>query len=120
MAMTKRAENSEVCFTAPIAGPRDYVVKGLSGWPETFRRKIVDTQLDKFLRAVAPTIEVDELIDVFIARRELTEDPEPTTWHTIVGFLARTINLHPHDIPPECTISLWGRIVLAQRARKES
>lgn len=117
MAMTKRAENSEICFTAPIVGPKDYVLKGLSGWPETFRRKLVDTQFETFLKRVAPTIGADELVDVFVARRELLEDPEPTTWHTVLGFLARTLNMHPHEIPPECAISFWGRIVIEQLAR---
>lgn len=117
MAMTKRAENSEVAFTVPIIGPKDYVVKGPSGWPEAFRRQKVDAQLDAFVASVASGIDVADIVEIFVVRRELAEKPEPMNWHSVLGFLARQLNMHPHDIPAECVISFWGRIVIEQLAR---
>lgn len=117
MVMTKRAENQDVSFTCPMVGPKDYVVKGPSGWPETFRRRIVDTRLESFLRALIPDLDLAELVEVFIARRELLEKPEPTTWFTVIGFLGRTLNMHPNEIPPECGIAFWGKVVIASLDR---
>lgn len=117
MAMTKRVETEGVAFTIPVIGPKDYVVKGPSGWPEVFRRKAVDAKLVAFVKLHLPTADVAELVDVFIAKRELLEKPEPTTWWTVVGFLGRTLNLHPNAIPAECGIAFWAQVVIGMLGR---
>lgn len=118
MAMTKRAETSELSFTCPVIGPKDYVTKGPSGWPEAFRRKALDAKLLAFVKAISTQISIDDLVGVFIAKRELAEDPEPTSWFTVIGFIARQLDVEPRFVPHECGIAFWGQVVIAATTRE--
>jgi len=100
-------------FSVPQIAPKVYIVKGPSGWPETFKRDVVDRELAGFTHP-AP---VDALVDLFVTRRQLAEKPEPTSWHTVIGFLGRTMNCPPNAVPHTVGIAFWGRVVLASLER---
>lgn len=112
-AKPKTNKTSQLSFTCPVIGPNAYVTKGPSGWPEAFHRKKTHAKLVDFVKSIAPTIEVSELVDMFIAMRELAEKPEPTGWFTIVGFLGRQLGVHPNNVPHECGIAFWALVTIS-------
>lgn len=116
-AMVKQLKSSDLAFTCPVIGPKDYVTRGPSGWPEAFKRKQLDGRLHDFVKSFGQTLAVHELVELFIMKRELAEKPEPTDWYSIVGFLARTLDTKPALVPHECGIAFWGHVVIASTAR---
>lgn len=117
VAVATTPKINEMAFTCPVVGPKVYITKGPSGWPETFLRKTADAKLEAFLDAIAPGATVGELVDMFIVTRELADKPEPTNWFTVIGFVARRLILKPSDIPHEIGVAFWGKIVIASTAR---
>jgi hypothetical protein len=113
VAVAAPPENFKMSFTCPVIGPKVYITKGPSGWPETFKRKDVDAKLVSFVQTMAPGVDVDELVGMFLAQRALQEKPEPTNWFSIVGFIGRQLVMSPLDIPHEIGIAFWGKIVIA-------
>ena len=109
MTMTTTVES--VSFSKPTIAPKHYIVKGPSGWVETFDRKALDAELKTFMKTVA----VNELIDVFVTARELADKQDPVTWHTIVGFLGRSTGHSPLAIPPGVGIAFWAHVELFKR-----
>lgn len=107
----------DLSFTCPKVVGKVYVTTGPSGWPETFRREKLDAELAAFIATAAPTVEVIELVDMFIATRELGDNKEPIGWFTIVGFVARQLQLNPRTIPHTVGIAFWGQVVIAQTAQ---
>jgi hypothetical protein len=107
--MTARVKHSELAFACPIVGPKVYVTKGPSGWPETFKRAELDRELVLFL---APA-NVDQMVRHFIGTREIDENKEPTNWHTVMGYLGRMLGVAVETIPHTIGIAFWGRVVLA-------
>jgi len=103
--------NVEVTYSQPVVGPRVYLAKGPSGWPETFERK----HADEALRAFAAPLEPLELVELFIAARELADDPKGklTDWYTITGFLGRTMDTSPKAVPPAAAVAFWGQVLAA-------
>lgn len=101
-----------VTFGRPTIAPKVYIVKGPSGWPETFRRDIADRSLIAFVQP-AP---VDQLVDVFMRHREV--NPGPTDWFTIVGFLSRTMGVSPKMIPHEAGVAFWAQIVSSSISKR--
>jgi len=109
--MMSMQSNDEVTvtFSCPTVAPRNYVTRGPSGWPETFKRDAADHELAKF---IAP-VDIDALVDVFVLRRETADKKESTDWHTVIGFLSRTMGVSPRMIPPIVGVAFWGRVVTA-------
>jgi len=107
--MTMSVKHADLKFTAPIVGPKVYIAKGPSGWPETFKRETLDRELVKFL---APS-KVDDLVGHFIALRANDEKKEATEWHTVMGFLGRMLGVAIETIPHTVGIAFWGHVVLA-------
>jgi len=91
-------------FSAPIIGPKVYVAKGPSGWPETFNREQADRQLREF----AGSVDLDELIETFVLQRTLAEQPEPTSWAHITHYLARVLNVPLKLIPAAVGVAFWA------------
>lgn len=112
MAMTA-VLSDQVSFSCPTITPKHYMVKGPSGWPETFERKKLDAELAVFLSPVPPK----EMADVFLQSRALLDKPEPATWFTVIGFLGRTLGVSPRAIPGTVSIAFWAAIVLAEREK---
>lgn len=106
-------EDIKVTFTCPVIAPRAYIAKGPSGWPETFKRADADRALVELIQPVA----IEELVDIFIRRRETAENKTPTNWYTIVGYLSRTMQIPVASIPHNAAIAFWGRVVMASISR---
>lgn len=98
-------------FSAPVVTRKAYLAKGPSGWLETFDRARSDAALVTFLGLVP----LEEAVDLFKTQRELAEDPEDKlpNWHTVVGFLARTMGVTPLAVPYDVGVAFWGHYVLA-------
>ena len=101
-------DNVTVHFTKPIITVKAYVSRGPSGWPETFKRSDADKELAAF---VAP-IPIDDLVEVYIAQRELSEQ-KVVDWYTVIGFLARNMHCTPKAVPHTVAIAFWGRVIIA-------
>lgn len=101
---------ASVEFGQPVVGPKVYVTKGPSGWIETFKRGPSDAALKAFM---AP-VEIAVLVDMFVVGRDLAN--AETNWHTIVGFIARMLNITPRAVPAEVGVAFWGHIVLAAQS----
>ena len=106
------SKNAPVTFSAPTIGPKVYITKGPSGWPETFNRSLADRQLAEFAQAV----DLDELIETFVLQRSLSD--EPTTWAHVTHFLARTLSVPVHAIPDAVGVAFWAKTILARQAHE--
>ncbi len=111
--MMSQEHKENVVFNQPTITPKAYISKSSAGWPETFDRKKADAELVKF---VAPA-NVHELVELFIAQRELGEKHADRiiAWHTILGFLGRTMSVRFDFVPQLAAIAFWGHVVLAQQ-----
>jgi len=103
---------NELVFLAPVIGPKVYMARGPSGWVETFLRPKLDAELATF----AVPLEVDEIVDMFVATRDLAEKPVPIDWFSIIGFLGRTMNCSPLAVPHTVGIAFWAHVIMARRA----
>lgn len=112
--MSKRLKESLV-FMPPIVGPKVYLARGSSLWPETFDRTKADAELAAFLNP----LDVNEVLDTFLLGRDVSDDTKPVTWHTIVGFLGRTMSVHPNHVPQAGAIAFWAHVIMAD-AHKHS
>lgn len=109
---THSDDDLNVSFAKPTISARAYVSRGPSGWPETFKRDVADKALLAF---IAP-VDLDQLLDVFILQREVSEQKIPD-WHTVIGFLARSMQTTPKQVPHQVGIAFWGRYLLALQQR---
>jgi len=114
MATTQTYQNrmSSVEFSAPIIGPKVYVAKGPSGWPETFNRQKADRQLADFVGSV----DLDELIGTFVLQRTLSDEPELVTWPHVTHYLARNLQVPVATIPDAVGVAFWAKVILAKQA----
>jgi hypothetical protein len=100
------ATQPSVAFERPTVGPRVYVAKGPSGWPETFVRKSVDKALIDFL---AP-LNVEELISLFATGVKLEAREE--TWGDVIDFLSRVTSKPTKLIPDAISVAFWATYLL--------
>lgn len=107
------ASDDYVTFGAPAIAPRVYIVKGPSGWNETFQRTACDEELRRFLAPLA----VEEAVSLFVAQRTLSDDAKPTEWFTIVGFIGRTMGVSPRAVPHKAAIAFWAKVITEMRSQ---
>lgn len=100
-----------ISFSRPKIGPKVYLAKGPSGWNQTFPRDAADKALARF---IGP-LQLDELVDLFNLQREVNQTP--ADWFTIVGFLGRTMQVHPNMVPHEVGVSFWAKTIVALEAK---
>jgi hypothetical protein len=100
-----------VSFSCPTIAPKHYIVKGPSGWTETFDRKTLDDELARFISPAEPRA----LADVFVTQRAVADKPDPVNWHTIVGFLGRVLGHSPRAVPATVGIAFWAHVELFKR-----
>lgn len=98
--------DDSISFGQPKIGPKVYIARGPSGWAQPFPREASDKALAAFVHPV----EVDELVDMFVTARDLSETP--TDWHTVVGFLARQMQTHPKSVPADVGVAFWAKAIL--------
>lgn len=103
---------SNVEFGPPTIGLKVYVSKGPSGWPETFSR----TAADRALVAFVEPLDLDELLDNFIAAREVSDEPGLITWPHVTHYLARVMSRPLQAITSEIGVAFWARVILAKQA----
>lgn len=104
--------SKDLAFSVPTVAARVYMTKGPSGWMETFKRIELDAELAAFLKPVG----ISEVVELFVLAREVADKPEPTNWHTVIGFLARTMNVSPKLVPHRVGIAFWGQVVIVSTA----
>lgn len=61
--MTQRDEKKPILAGPPIVGPKEYVVKGPSGWPEIYSRIEADAMLIGFLKEFPLQLAISTFLD---------------------------------------------------------
>ncbi len=112
--MNMNPDNRGIEFGEPTIGPKVYVARGPSGWAETFKRR----HADEALRTFVTPLDLAELIDVFILARQVNKTP--ADWHTVVGFLARTMQTTPRMVPAEVGVAFWAQVLIKQATPTEA
>ncbi len=110
--MQTMTDDLTITFSCPTIAAKLYITRGPSGWPETFKRDRADLCLSKLITPVV----IGDLVEVFVLARQTSDKKDPIDWHSIVGFLGRTMGISPRQIPHEAAIAFWGHVVLAQLA----
>jgi len=103
------APKTSVTFSKPAVGPKVYLARGPSGWPEQFPRKLADQALDDFL---AP-LNTEDVLQSFRVAMKLEAREE--TWGDVIGYLAKIVDAPEKHIPEVASVSFWGRYLLLKR-----
>jgi hypothetical protein len=98
----QKAQGS-VTFGEPTIGPRVYLVRGPSGWPETFQRESADQALTDFLSPLDRT----SVIHAFSTTLRV-EHRTQMTWETVAAYLAKVTNCPGQIVPEAATVAFWG------------
>lgn len=100
-----------IAFTRPTVGPKVYVTKGPSGWPETYQRAHADLALAEFINPLS----LEELVNNFWTKVDLerTEDSQEETWSQVLVFLAKVTNTANYlQVPEMVAVAFWGKALL--------
>lgn len=103
------APKTSVTFAKPAVGPKIYLSKGPSGWPEQFPRKLADKALDDFLAPLA----TDDVLRTFRVAMQLEARDE--TWSDVAAYLAKITDTTEKSITGNVGVAFWGRYLLAKR-----
>lgn len=111
MTTTKpyHAPHTSVTFGRPTVGPKVYLVRGPSGWPEQFVRKTADKALEVFL---AP-LDVLDVLASFATAMKLEGREE--AWGDVLGHLAKITGTREQLISNTVGVAFWGRYIVAVR-----
>jgi hypothetical protein len=102
-----------VVFGRPTIGPRVYLVRGPSGWSETYDRKLADAALAKFLHPLA----VAAVISPFLTKIRLEAREE--TWADCVEHLTKITQIDPKAIPEIVIVAFWAQAMLLEEEEEE-
>jgi len=108
--MTTRSpyqKKEPIAYGEPTIGPRTYLTKGPSGWPESFDRKKTDKRLVDFLNPLT----VEKVIDLFLRDLKI-KGAKAISWSDVSGYLGHLTSQDPDLIPEECSVSLWAQTKL--------
>ena len=103
------APKTSVTFGKPAVGPKIYLSKGPSGWPEQFPRKLADKALDDFL---AP-LDTNTVLQTFRITMQLEARDE--TWGDVTAHLTKITGTAEKLIPGNVSVAFWGRYILLKR-----
>lgn len=103
------ARKSSVTFGKPTVGPKIYLVKGPSGWPEQFVRKVADKALAEFLQPLT----IDEMLTNFDLSMQL--EACEATWGHVLGYLGKITDTSEKTIPEIAGVAFWGLYLLRQQ-----
>jgi hypothetical protein len=84
-----------------------YLVRGPSGWSESFERKLADRKLADFLSP----LNAIEVIEAFLAHLKL-EGAKAVSWSDIVSYLGHITKQDPDLIPEIVGVAMWGQAIL--------
>jgi hypothetical protein len=102
-----------VTYGRPTIGPRVYLVKGPSGWSESFDRKTSDKALADFLTP----LNVIEVIEMFLQHLKL-EGAKAVSWSDITGYLGRITSTKPDLIPNPAGVAFWAQAIMYEERRE--
>jgi hypothetical protein len=105
------SKKETVSYGPPTIGPRTYLAKGPSGWPESFDRKATDEKLAQFLSP----LEVSSVIETFLGWLR-SEGAKAIAWSDVTEHLANVTNSKPDLVPDAAGVSLWAQTILHKRA----
>jgi hypothetical protein len=111
--MLERIMPQPLSFTCPAVGPRHYVARGSSGWPETWLR----TQADAALRIFISPLDLPSVVRNFYDEQKSKRDEHArheTLWSDVLGYLAR-VRGRSNALTATVAIAFWGQVVLLQR-----
>lgn len=100
-----------VIFGRPTIGPRVYLVRGPSGWSETFNRKLADVALVKFITP----LDVEELVSAFLTAMHLERLERPRAiadWDDVAGYLSKITKQPTKAIPEIVVVAFWAHVIL--------
>lgn len=100
-------------FTRPAVGPRHYISRGSSGWPETWIR----SEADAALRIFMSPLDLELIIRNFYEEQRLKREEHghhETLWSDVLGYLAR-VRGRSSALTATVAIAFWGQVVLLQR-----
>lgn len=95
-----------VTFGKPTVGPKIYLARGPSGWPEQFPRALADNALASFL---AP-LNVDDVVASF--RRAVQLEGREEGWGDVITHLAKVTGSDEKRVPEIVGVALWGRYLI--------
>ena len=99
-------QDGPVTFGRPTIGPRVYLVRGPSGWSETYDRKQADAALAKF---IAP-LDLRDVISTFVTAVRLEDEEE--TWADVMNHLAKLTQQAARAIPEIIGVAFWASVIL--------
>jgi hypothetical protein len=106
---TYHKREEPVAYGKPTIGPRVYLVKGPSGWSESFERKATDAAMLAFLAPLA----VPEVIEAFKEHLRL-EGARAISWSDVVSYLAHLTQQDWKLIPENVSVAFWAQVILAE------
>lgn len=104
---------STIVFGKPVVGPKVYIAKGPSGWPEQIDRRKADAVLDAFL----DPLDVGEVVGTLVL--DIQTGRFENSWGGVVTFLARLTDRTPTSIPELAALALWGQALVLHPAYGE-
>jgi hypothetical protein len=84
-----------------------YLVRGPSGWPETFPRELADQTLIDFLTP----LDLTTMLDAF-QHSMATEHRVQLTWDVVVGYLGKITQCPGKSVPEIAAVAFWGQLLL--------
>lgn len=99
-------------LSPPTVGPKDYVSRGPSGWPEAYDRK----ESDEMLAEILNTVPVDVALSSFIESEAVRRDG--LIWPNVITFLARITHVDADTIPLPAVVAFWAKAIRAHKERK--
>lgn len=99
-------------LSPPTIGPRDYVCRGPSGWPEAYDREESDQMLAEILTNVPLEVAISSFIESDSVRRE------GMLWPVVLTFLSRICHLDIDNIPLPAGVAFWAKAIRAQKEQR--
>ncbi len=104
-------KDGPVIFGRPTIGPRVYLVRGPSGWSETFNRKLADVALVKFITP----LDIGELVSAFLTAMQLERLERPRAvvdWDDVTSYIAKITKQPVKAIPEIVVVAFWAQVIL--------
>jgi hypothetical protein len=99
-------------LSPPTIGPRDYVCRGPSGWPEAYDREESDEMLMELLANVPLTVAISSFIESDQVRRE------GLIWPVVLAFLSRITQTDVDRIPLPAAVAFWAKAIKEHKEQR--
>lgn len=103
------ARKTSVTFGKPTVGPKVYLVKGQSGWPETYARKVADKALSDFLNP----LNVTDVLAAFTV--SMTLEAREETWGDVLGYLGKITDTSEKTLPEIVGVAFWALYLISKQ-----